>query len=288
MAELAADHKQGVTVGRRLLQRPQPDRRTDRQGVRLVQHTLAVDRGGDRSAERLGESGQFPLRVDRAAAGDDHRRRGGGQHLGDPADSSGISFGRGGFRRRPRFTGPPLLEHVDGDFDVHGPRPGSGETVERLGHCRGGFVGTAHSPTPPHQLSHCLGDVLGLVQLTEVAPLGSGRQTRREHEHRLRLRVRRGGGGHRVGQPGTAGGHHHSRPAGDAGIGLGGVTGALLVPGGDGADTGWRKVPVDLEIVCAGNAEDAVHAMHGEGLDDCGTSVARAGHRFTASTDISS
>ena len=96
--QLGADHQQGVAVRGGLLQGTQPDGRTDRQRVRLVDHALAVDRGGDRRAERLGERGHLGLRVDGAAPGDDHRLRSRGQHVGRPADGGWISLRCSGFR----------------------------------------------------------------------------------------------------------------------------------------------------------------------------------------------
>jgi hypothetical protein len=77
--------------------------------VRLVHHALAVDRGGDRRAEGLGQRGHFGLRVDGAAAGDDHRMRGRGQYLGHLPNGRRISLRRLGFRAHRRLTGPALL-----------------------------------------------------------------------------------------------------------------------------------------------------------------------------------
>ena len=107
--------------------------RADRQRVRLVDHALAVDSGGDRRAERLGQRRQLGLRVDGAAAGDDQRLGAGGQHLGRAAHRIRIGLWRGSFRACPRLAGPGLLEHVDRDLDVDGTGASAGERRERLG-----------------------------------------------------------------------------------------------------------------------------------------------------------
>ena len=98
ITQLGADHEQRVAVRGGLLQGTQPDRGTHRERMRLVDDAFAVDRGGDRRAERLGQRGDFGLRVDGSAAGDDQRLRGSGQHLGGPAHGSRISLRRIDFR----------------------------------------------------------------------------------------------------------------------------------------------------------------------------------------------
>ena len=56
----------------------------------------------------------------------------------------------------------------------------------------------------------------------------------------------------------------------------------------DGADAVFAEVPVQLEIVRAGNAEEGVDTMCGKGFDDGGAAVAVIGHELAASTDRSS
>ena len=168
-----------------------------------------------------------------------------------------------------------------------GRGPAAGEAAERLGHRGGRLVGAAHPSAPAHQLIHCAQRVLGLVQLAEVTALGPGGQARRQHQHRLRFRVGRRCGGHHVGQPGATGGHHNPRSAGNPCKGLGRIARALLVPRCDRTDSGPRQVPVDLQVVGTGDAENRVDAMRGEGFDDGRSTVAMLGHDF-ASTEISS
>ncbi len=50
--------------------------------------------------------------------------------------------------------------------------------------------------------------------------------------------------------------------------------------GRDGADAVLAEVPVELEVVRAGNAEDGVDTMCGKGFDDGGASVAVFGHEL--------
>ena len=133
VAEFGADHQQRVAVGCGLLQRPQPDRRADRQRVRLVDGALAVDRGGDRRTERLGEGGQLGLCVDGPAAGDDERPVGRREQFGSAANGVAVRRGRGDGRADPRLAGPGLLQHVDRNLDVYRPRTSPGEPAERLG-----------------------------------------------------------------------------------------------------------------------------------------------------------
>ena len=256
--------------------------------MRLVDHALAVHRGGDRRAERLGQRGHLGLRVDRPATGDDHRLGGGGEQRRGPADVARVGVRRCHRRADPRLAGPGLLQHVDRNLDVHRSGTASGEGAERLGHRRGRLVGTAHPAAPAHQLVHCAAGVFGLVQLAEVAAFGAGGQAGREQEHRLRFAIGGRGCRHRVGQGGSAGGDHDTGPSADPRIGLGRIAGALFVAGRDRPDTGLAEVPVELQVVRAGDAEDGVDAMRGKGFDDGGAAVAVLTHGLAASTDISS
>ena len=209
--------------------------------------------------------------------------------LGRPADGVRIGLRCSGFRAQLGHRRTRLCSSTSKGISMcTGRGPAAGEAAERLGHRGGRLVGAAHPSAPAHQLIHCAQRVLGLVQLAEVAALGAGGQARRQHQHRLRFRVGGRRGGHHVGQPGATGGHHNPGPAGDPRIGLGRIARALLVPGRDGADAGRRQVPVDLQVVGAGDAEDGVDAVRGKGFDDGRATVAMPGHDFAASTEISS
>src|SRR5699024_737334 len=67
-----------------------------------------------------------------------------------------------------------------------------------------------------------------------------------------------------------------SGPAGDEEVPIGAVAGRLLVPGSHGPDPELRQVPVELEVVRAGDAEDRVDAMGGQSGHDGTTAVAEA------------
>jgi hypothetical protein len=254
--------------------------------VCLVEHALAVDRGGHRSAQRLGEHAYLGGGVDGAAARDHQWSPGAGQEGGRAPDVGDVGCGRRGGGPDPRAAAPRLLEDVDGDLDVHRTRARSAERGERLGDGVGGLVGAGDPAAPAHEVSHGGARVLGLVQEAEVGALGAGRHAGREDEHRLRLGVCGGRRRHRVRQAGPAGGQHDAGAATHAGVPLRGVPGTLLVPRRDRADPARREMPVELQVVGAGNAEDGVDAVRGEGLDDRGATV--AGAHVAASTDSSS
>ncbi len=288
--ELTADDEQAVAVRGRLLQRPQPHGGADGERVRLVEHALAVDRGGHRCAQRLGERPHLGGGVDGAAARDHQRAPGAGEQGGGAPDVGGVGRGRFGGGPDPRAATPRLLQHIHRDLDVHRPRARPAERGERLGDGVGGLVGSGDAAAPAHEVAHRGARVLGLVQQAEVATLGAGGHPGRDDEHRPGLRVGGGGGRHRVGQAGPAGRQHDAGPAGDARVPLRGVPGALLVPRRDRPDPARHEVPVELQIVGAGDAEDGVDAVRGEGLDDGRPAVARAhvGSFVAASTESSS
>ena len=98
----------------------------------------------------------------------------------------------------------------------------------------------------------------------------------RDREHRHRVGVRRGERGDRVGDARTRGRDDHAGPAGDPGVPVGGVPGALLVPGDDVPDPGARQVAVDLEVVRAGDAEDVPDSVRDQRVDDGGAAGDRS------------
>ena len=225
---------------------------------------------------------------DGPAARDDERPFGTGEQFGRATNGVTIGDRRRDGRVDPRLTRPRLLEHVDRDLDVNRPRTSSGEPCERLGHRRRCLIGAAHPPTPRDELIHGAADVLGLVQLTQVATLGTGGHTGRQQQHRLGLGIRGGGRRHRVGQAGSAGGDHDARSPADPGVRLGRISGTLFVPWRDRAHAVGLEMAVQLEIVGAGNAEDGVGTMCGKGFHDGGAAVAVIAHAPAASTESSS
>ncbi len=288
VAEFGADHQQCVAVRCGVLQRPQPNRCTDRQWVRLVENALAVDGGGHRRTECLGEGGQLGLRVDGTATGNDERPVGAREEFGRAANHVAVGDRRCGGRVDPRLAGPLLLKHVDRDLDVHRPRASSGEPAERLGHRRRGFVRAANPAAPCDELIHCATDVLGFVQLTQVEALRAGGHTRRHQQHGLGFGVRGGRRRHRVGQAGPARGDHHAGASADPGVRLCRIARTLFVAWRDGADPVGVEVPVQLEIVRAGDAEQGVDAVCGKGFHDGRAAVAVIVHALAANTDSSS
>ena len=126
------------------------------------------------------------------------------------------------------------------------------------------------------------------MQLPQIVALGTRRHTGRQQQHRLGLGICGGGRRHRIRQAGPAGRDNNAGASADSGIGFGRITGTLLVARRDRADTISVEVPVQLQVVSAGNTEDGVYTMCGKGFDDGGPAVAMVGHEPAASTDISS
>ena len=188
VAELGADHQQRVAVGGGLLQRAQPDRRADRQRVRLVDRALAVDGGGDRCAERLGERGQLGLRVDGPATGDDQRPVGRGEQFAR-RDVRASWSGAGAATGVPT-RGSPVQACSSTSTGIsmctgRGRRPVKLPNASVTAEAASSAL--RHPAAPCHQLIHCAADVLGLVQLAEVAAFGAGGHAGRQQQHRLGL-----------------------------------------------------------------------------------------------------
>ena len=67
-------------------------------------------------------------------------------------------------------------------------------------------------------------------------------------------------------------------PAADPGVPVGGVPGALLVPGDHVPDAGGRQVAVELEVVGAGDAEHVADAVRDQRIDDGRAAGDRVSH----------
>ena len=119
------------------------------------------------------------------------------------------------------------------------------------------------------------GDADGVGLLEGVVADHEGRDLAGQHHDRDRVHQRVGHAGDGVGGAGAGGDQHHAGPAGGAGIALGGMGRALLVPDQDVADVVLLEdLVVDRQHRAAGIAEHRVHALVLQGLDH----HLRAGH----------
>ena len=92
----------------------------------------------------------------------------------------------------------------------------------------------------PHTASRAACWFLTSCSQPTSAPTLPARRARRDRQDRHRVGVRRGQGGDRVGDARAGGRDEHARTAADPRIAVGGVPGALLVPGDDVPDARTR------------------------------------------------
>ena len=159
------------------------------------------------------------------------------------------------------------MEDVLGQGDDHGPHPalkGGGEGA--LDHLDGAF-GAFDLGGPFGQTA----EDLAVIDLLEgaAAAVGQG-DLADEQDHRGGVLMRRMHADGGMGRAGAAGDHADAGLAGQLAVSLGHIGGAGLVAAGDDLD---RVAHIgegieDGEIALAGDAEDAVDAVHDEGVDD--------------------
>ena len=234
----------------------------------LIDDALAVGGRHDRRVERLGQGRDLSGGAAGSAAGDDERTAGAGQRLGGGCHHLRVED-RAARGLRSRHGTPPLaFEHIEGHLDVDGTGPFGGEEREGICHRLGGAFGGAGAAGGHEQVRERPGGVLGLVQHADIGPLQADRHTGGEDEHRPGFGVGGRSGGDDVRQSRARGGDDDTGLAGDEEVAVGPVAGALLMARGDRADPEGRQVPVELQVVGAGDAEDRVDAVGGEGGDD--------------------
>lgn len=166
------------------------------------------------------------------------------------------------------------LEHVEGNLDVHGSGTGRVEHGERLGDGLSGAFGGAGALGGHEEVTHRPGGVLRLVEHADVGAFETGGHTGGEDEHRAGLGIGGRGGGDDIGQSRPRGRDDDPGFAGDEVVPVGTVAGSLLVPRCHGADPELRQMPVELEVVGAGDAEDRIDTVGGQGRHHCATAVA--------------
>ena len=242
----------------------------------LIEDALAVGGRDDRRVERLGQRPDLGSSPACPAACDDERRPGTGQRLGGGGDHVHVEY-RAARGLRGRDGTPPLaFEHVEGHLDVDRSGPFGGEERERIGDRLRGAFGGAGATRGHEQVRQRPGGVLRLVQHADVSAFQADRHTGGEDEHRPRFGVGGRRGGDDVRQPRSRGGDDDPGLAGDEEVPVGPVAGALFVARGDRPDSEVGQVPVELQVVGAGDPEDRVDAVGGQRCDDGQAAVVEA------------
>ena len=146
-----------------------------------------------------------------------------------------------------------------------GPGSAGGGHVEGLGHHPGDVV---HVGDQPVVLGDAHGDAGDVALLEGVGADGGGGHLAGDHDQGDRVHEGVGQGGDDVGGARARGDHGHAGPAGDLGVALGHVAGALLVADQDVADRRVDDGVVDGQDGAAGEAEHDLHLLHLEALDE--------------------
>ena len=240
----------------------------------LVDGTDPEQRPGDRDLGLLGERDEVVpgLRVEHAVTGQDDRPPGPGDlgggrlelarvsvHVRTEAGQPGDDF----LGARMRGAGL-LLERVLGDVDVDRARPAGARDVERLGHDARQVVRVADQVVV---LGHRQGDAVDVDLLEGVLADQRGRDVAGDRDHRDRIEERGPDARDEVGGTRARGAHAHPHPTGDAGIAVGRVGAALLVPDEDVAELGVvAQDVVERQDHAARVAEEDVDTLEQERL----------------------
>ena len=227
----------------------------------------AEQRHRDRDVGVLGEPAHHVggAGVDDAVAGEDQRPLGGVNHL-DGAIEVGLAGTQVGpvAERRVRFRPLELaraLLAVLGEVDEHRAGPAGAGDVERLAHGGGDVLGVRHQVVVLGDRQGDAGDVgfLEGVRADQLAAHLAG-----DADDRGAVHHRRGDAGHQVGGAGARGRDRHADLAGGAGVAVGHVGGALLVPDQDVTDGVVEHRVVGGEDRPARIPEHARHAFADE------------------------
>ncbi len=242
--------------------------------MRLGHDALAVGGRRQGSVEGLDETGHLGVCSPGTAAGDDQRTLRRADRFGRPGHDMFIESGAAARERDRHAAVPCSLEYVEGNLDVHGSGTGRVEHGERLGDgLRSSFGGAGALGGHEKAIEGARG-VLRLVQHSDVCALEPGGHTGGEDEHRPGLGIGGRGGGDDVRQARTRGRDDDPGLAGDEEVPVGPVACSLLVAGSHGTDPELRQMPVELEIMGAGDAEDRVDTVGGQGGHHGTTAVA--------------
>ena len=262
--QVAADHRL-VRVGRPVhAHHPEVER------MGLVDGALAEQRGDQRGAQLLGERGDGLARIREHGSVPDVEQRparlaqqpsGLGDALGVAAQGDLIAgqidlVGEGS--RAGALA--DVLRHVD----QHRTRPAGGRHVEGLAHDARDVVRALHQVGVLHDRIRDPGD----VRLLEGV-LAQHRQDllAADHDHRRGVHQRREQAGHGVGRSRAGGDQHDAGPPGRARVSVRHVGRALLVAHQDQLDRGVDQRVEDRHRRAAGEAEDVLHALALEALD---------------------
>ena len=242
--------------------------------MRLGHDALAVGRRGQGSVEGLDESDHLGVCSPGTAAGDDQRTLRRADRLCRTGHNMVVEPRAVAGERNRNAAVPRSLEHVEGNLDVHGSGTGRVEHGERLGDGLCSAFGGAGALGGHEEAIECPGGVLRLVQHSDVSALEPGGHTGGEDEHRSGLGIGGRGGGDDIRQPRPRGRDDDPGLAGDEEVPVGTVACPLLVAGSHGTDPELRQMPVELEIMGAGDSEDRVDTMGSQGRHHCTTAVA--------------
>ena len=238
------------------------------------------ERAGHGQAVGLDERAQVRAgRLSPAGAAEQHQRPPGSrQHRGQPFD---LRRPRAGAHRRMAGGVGHLRaagQHVFGQRQHHRPHASAGGGLERMRDVFGDAFDAVDLGDP---LGH-LPEHAAIVDLLErLAVDEAGADLADEQDHRHRVLERRVHADRGIGRPRAARHHHHSRLAGELGIGVGHERGAALLAADHEADA--VAVPVQSvehrEVAFAGYPEDGVDVVHRErvGKDPAAGSRARCG-----------
>ena len=249
-------------------------RHAEAQRVAVGERAAGHERGDDGDAGALGQLAQHlgGARLEDPAAGVDHGAGRAQDQLGGAADERGVALGLRLVAGEVELVDPgrPVPVHrgvgdVLGNVDQHRAGATRGSDVESLGDHSRQVAGVGDEPV-------VLGDVHGHAGdgalLEGVGADGGGGHLARDHDDGDRVHHGVGERGHDVGGPRPARHHGHTGPARHVRITLGHVPGPLLVAHQDVADRRVEDGVVHGQDGAPGEAEDDLHVLHLEALDE--------------------
>ena len=241
------------------------------EGQRVVvgERATGHQRGDDVDVGQLGELAQLGsgTRLEDAAADVEHRAGRLEDQPGSLADHPRVTLDRRPIARQRGGdvgVGRPVplhlrLQHVLGHVDEHRAGPAGGGDVERLADRQRQLLGRHHQLVV---LGRRAGDADGVALLEGVAADRLRRHLPGDRDHRDRVHV----GVHQrrdeVRRRRTRRHQRHAGTAGDVGIALGHVPGALLVAHEDVADRRLQQRVVGRQDAPAGEPEDDLDRLH--------------------------
>ena len=151
------------------------------------------------------------------------------------------------------------LQHVLGHVDEHGSGTAGGGDVERLADRHRQLLRRHHQLVV---LRRRAGDADRVALLEGIAADRLGRHLPGDRDHRDRVHVGVHQRRHEVRRRRSRRHQRHAGPAGDVGIALGHVPGALLVAHEDVADRRLQQRVVGRQDAPAGEPEDDLHRLH--------------------------